>query len=418
LGVKVFCWHTYNGYWAGLGGDKFKARYRIKDERFRFSPRYAPMVYGKGGDGGTTNTTADANFFPLNLLSEACGFPQDPFYVFYGDFYDFLKKRGVAGVKVDAICWAEAFARGKGGRVKLMKSLVNGLERAGGENFGGAYIGCSSMSNDFFYNAATGGVTRLSNDYVPGDPASHGRHVLENAHNSFWLRDILFPDWDMFQSGNTAGRYHAVARAVGGGPIYMTDEPGKQDYGVIKAACARDGSLPEAGLAAVTRDCLFEDGASSGKPVKIFNTAGRGFLLGAFNCRGDGGAVRGSLSVRDIEGISGGEYFVYGYFRGPVGKFTDGGSWSVSLGQYECDVFAVVPVLQGTAVVGLIDKYNAPGYVKSVERYAAGLTVALSDGGRLAVYSEKPPAGVSAAYEYKDKLIVIDAARGAVTVTF
>ena len=50
---------------------------------------------------------------------------------------------------------------------------------------------------------------------------SHTIHIAAVAYNSVFLGEIMQPDWDMFHSLHRAGEYHASARAISGGPIYV-----------------------------------------------------------------------------------------------------------------------------------------------------------------------------------------------------
>jgi hypothetical protein len=43
----------------------------------------------------------------------------------------------------------------------------------------------------------------------------------------------ILPDWDMFQTVHDYSGFHAAARCVSGGPIYITDVPGRHDMDLI-----------------------------------------------------------------------------------------------------------------------------------------------------------------------------------------
>ena len=49
------------------------------------------------------------------------------------------------------------------------------------------------------------------------------------------------PDWDMFQSQHPAGLLHATARAISGGPLYVSDGPGKHDFSLLARVVLPDG---------------------------------------------------------------------------------------------------------------------------------------------------------------------------------
>ena len=65
--------------------------------------------------------------------------------------------------------------------------------------------------------------------------ASHPWHIWTNAHNTLFTQHLnILPDWDMFQTVHEYSGFHAAARCVSGGPIYITDVPGQHDIELIK----------------------------------------------------------------------------------------------------------------------------------------------------------------------------------------
>lgn len=46
------------------------------------------------------------------------------------------------------------------------------------------------------------------------------------------MRTCVPADWDMFSSRHVAADIHAAARAVSGGPVYVSDAPGSHRCGV------------------------------------------------------------------------------------------------------------------------------------------------------------------------------------------
>ena len=45
---------------------------------------------------------------------------------------------------------------------------------------------------------------------------------------------LVQPDWDMFHSQHPAAELHALARAVSGGPVYVSDYPGKHNFDILR----------------------------------------------------------------------------------------------------------------------------------------------------------------------------------------
>ncbi|KAI9870882.1 MAG: hypothetical protein M1823_008612, partial [Watsoniomyces obsoletus] len=77
-------------------------------------------------------------------------------------------------------------------------------------------------------------MLRNSDDFFPDIPESHPWHVFCNAHNALFVQHLnALPDWDMFQTSHAYSGFHAAARCLSGGPIYVTDTPGAHDADLI-----------------------------------------------------------------------------------------------------------------------------------------------------------------------------------------
>ena len=84
-------------------------------------------------------------------------------------------------------------------------------------------------------------LVRNSDDFFPEVPTSHPWHVFCNAHNALFTQHLnVLPDWDMFQTSHSWAHFHAAARCVSGGPIYITDNPGKHDVNLIHQMTAQN----------------------------------------------------------------------------------------------------------------------------------------------------------------------------------
>lgn len=83
---------------------------------------------------------------------------------------------------------------------------------------------------------------RASDDFYPRDPASHTIHIAAVAYNSVFLGEFMQPDWDMFHSLHPAAEYHASARAISGGPIYVRYKL-KPDLSILTRENKRDSLI-------------------------------------------------------------------------------------------------------------------------------------------------------------------------------
>ncbi|XP_061366080.1 probable galactinol--sucrose galactosyltransferase 2 [Gastrolobium bilobum] len=415
-GLKyVYAWHALLGYWGGLDP--------LSDEMRKYNPKIEPIVYTPG-----------------NLSHVVCGVVQmlekvgvgliDPLKIdeFYNDLHGYLARCGVDGVKVDVQCLLDTLGSGYGGRVILTKCIQEALEESVMKNFGGNNIICSmSTNNDYIFCSKRSASARASEDFMPNEPTFQTLHVAAVAFNSLLLGEIVIPDWDMFHSTHYTAEFHAAARALGGCPVYVSDEPGQCDVNIIRKLVLPDGSILRAKHAGrPTRDCLFDDPVMDGKSLlKIWNLNKLSGIVGIFNCQKAGkwpptpGAISlldptlecltitGSISAADVDSLQevadedwNGDSAVYAFNSGKLSKLPKGRTIEVSLGVLKCEVFTISPIrVFGPrlefAPIGLVDMFNSGGATEALGSYRnqSGCVVKIQvrGCGRFGAYSNTKP---------------------------
>lgn len=156
----------------------------------------------------------------------------------YNDFYRFLDYAGVDSVKTDAQFFIDELTS-PSDRRSLIKSYQDAWSIAHLRHFGATVISCMSQTPQILFHSQLPNnkpqiLVRNSDDFFPEVPASHPWHIFCNAHNSLLTQHLnALPDWDMFQTSHAYAGFHAAARCVSGGPIYITDEPGKHNMDII-----------------------------------------------------------------------------------------------------------------------------------------------------------------------------------------
>ena len=158
---------------------------------------------------------------------------------FYHDFYDFLSSAGIDSVKTDAQFFLDEI-KDANHRRSLIKPYQDAWYKAHLQFFSARAISCMSQTPQILFHSLLPSnkprvLFRNSDDFFPDQPASHPWHIFCNAHNSLFTQHLnIVPDWDMFQTNHEYASFHAAARCVSGGPIYITDVPGRHDIGLIR----------------------------------------------------------------------------------------------------------------------------------------------------------------------------------------
>ncbi|KAI4344177.1 hypothetical protein L6164_011434 [Bauhinia variegata] len=412
-GLKyVYVWHAITGYWGGV----FPGM-----EEYGSVMKYPMVSKGVVENEPTWKTDAMA-VQGLGLMN-----PRSV-YKFYDELHSYLASAGIDGVKVDVQCILETLGAGLGGRVELTRQYHQALDASIARNFpDNGCIACMSHNTDALYCSKQTAVVRASDDFYPRDPVSHTIHIASVAYNSIFLGEIMQPDWDMFHSLHPAAEYHGSARAISGGPIYVSDAPGKHNFELLKKMVLPDGSVLRPRLPGrPTKDCLFTDPARDGVSLlKIWNMNKFTGVLGVYNCQGAAWSsterknafhptksevLTGYIRGRDVHLISeaatgsdwNGDCVVYSHRSGELVVLPYNVAMPVTLKVLEHDIFTVTPVkviVPGVsfAPLGLVNMFNAGGAIKGLEYEVKGealvgvVRMEVEGCGKFGVYSSTRP---------------------------
>ncbi|CAD6340089.1 unnamed protein product [Miscanthus lutarioriparius] len=398
-GLKyVYVWHAITGYWGGVRPGEPGTEHYSSSMQF---PKVSPGVMENEPGMKTDVLTVQG----LGLVHPRA------VYRFYDELHAYLAAAGVDGVKVDVQCILETLGAGHGGRVQLTRQYHQALDASIAKNFPeNGIIACMSHNTDALYCSKQTAVVRASDDFYPRDPVSQTIHIASVAYNSVFLGEFMLPDWDMFHSLHQAGDYHGSARAISGGPVYVSDAPGKHNFELLKKIVLPDGSILRARLPGrPTKDCLFTDPARDGVSLlKIWNMNKFTGVLGVYNCQGAAWssvekkntfhhtgteALTCGVKGSDVHLISeaatdpewNGDCAVYQHADGDLVVLPCGAALPVSLKVLEHDILTVSPIKDLApgfrfAPIGLVDMFNSGGAVEGLTYHLLG-GAKLLDGG-------------------------------------
>jgi hypothetical protein len=302
----------------------------------------------------------------------------------------------------------------------LSEKMHEALYKSADEYFDGAVVNCMDMTADAYFNIGNSAVARAVEDYFPAEHGGTGynmergnaaAHLVMAFYNSLYFGQMVYPDFDMFESNNPHAAYHAVARAINNGPVYVTDKPGKQDFEILRSLCYSDGKLIRASKPLIpTEDCLFQ--LQGPKPFKAFSTTGDVGLLGVWNLA-DAEKVQGTISPADVTGIEGERFMVYEHFTHQIWDVTVNDEIKVELPRMGCKLYYIIPATKNAAPVGLIGKYNAPGTIVHKKTGSNKMEITVADHGRFAaIVPENPKTvlldGETTGFVFKDKELTVE----------
>lgn len=391
----VGVWHTINGYWGGINPDSPLGR-QFKDYLF---------AWPKGPKSASTR------YF---ISPGSKGIAE-----FYNDFHKYLSGQGFSFVKVDNQEVTQWLSPGNFPIFTGAEEIHRALNASVKEHFNNTLINCMDMTPDAYLNFGTTAVARAEDDYGPEYDTLHtrnfwfqraGQHILQEVYNSIYFSQMVYPDYDMFESINPAAPIYAIAHAMNDGPTYITDKVGEHDFSVLRPLVYSDGTLLRSESAVLpTEDCLFSVDAA--KPFKAFSTDKDAGLLAAWNCV-DSNGVSGSFKPSDVDGIKGNEFAVYEYFGRSLTIARRDQPVPFSLGGYGYKLYSIVPMTDGNAVIGLVNKYNSPAAVEEAKITSNEIRAVLHEGGEFAaVVAEMPSSvkvdGKDSPFTYNNHLLTV-----------
>ncbi|EEQ88011.1 hypothetical protein RJZ56_004682 [Blastomyces dermatitidis] len=299
----IAVWHALLGYWGGISPDgKIAKEYKTK------------IVKKRDGVAGGSMLAIDP----------------DDIHRFYDDLYKFLLAAGVDSVKTDAQFFLDLLQDPKD-RVRFTSAYQDAWSIASLRHFQAKAISCMSQTPQIIFHSQVPTnkpriLLRNSDDFFPDIPSSHPWHVFCNAHNALLTQHLnVIPDWDMFQTSHPYASFHAAARCVSGGPIYITDVPGEHDINVINQMTAPTtrGNTVILRPSVLGRSIDVYHNYNEGKMLRVgsyngWAKTGSG-ILGLFNISAQ--KISSIVSILDFHGISPGsddEYVIRAHSTGAI----------------------------------------------------------------------------------------------------
>lgn len=213
-------------------------------------------------------------------------------------------------------------------------------------------------------------VSRCSDDFQPENRAWFTKHILQCAYNSLLQGQFYWCDWDMWWTDDGQALKNSVARAISGGPIYISDKIGRSRGEILDSLVMNDGKILRCDNPATpTADCICTDPTNSGKPMKIQNISNGSGVMALFNLDKENRAVSGEIFPDDIIGLEGEEFAIYSHFTKELKILKRNEKITVELkNNDDVKLYTFVPYENGYAEIGRIDKFISPATVAHKEK--------------------------------------------------
>jgi len=327
---------------------------------------------------------------------------------FFHRWFGFLRQQGIAMVKVDGQSNMDRFTEGVVPHGAAMRNYEQAVQGAAAAHFEGGLMACMCHSSDALFAFDSTAVIRSSPDHShkPQHVHFHQPHIINNVFNSLFVGALGWTDWDMFTTTETAAEFHAVGRAISGGPVYLGDGAGRHDVELVAKLITADGQVLRCpSPARPTRDCLFTDCLREARLLKASNRNGSFGVLGLFHCRwSEESAERIAIEDRfcpdDVPEMEGEQFAVYLHFTDRLLVLKKREKCVVKLDFMKAEVATISPLVQcgGTRVAafGLLDKFNGSAAVTTWVTGDGFAVCGLRDGGRAGFFAQHRPKSVLA----------------------
>lgn len=355
-GYQVGMWHPTTGYWMGIDpdGDLYKEckELLIQTDSGRYIHDYK----------------------------------REKSYLYYNLIHDFYKQCDVDFVKIDNQSMMSRLYKGLAPIGKIAREYHDGMEASVGQHFDNNVINCMGMASEDMWNRGVSAISRCSSDFLPESAEWFRKNTIKCAYNSAVQGQLYYCDWDMWWSDDGQAVKNSILKAVSGGPIYMSDELDRSVRDIIMPLVLNDGRIlrcDRPGMPSV--DCLTEDPTSSGKIFKLQNICSDSGIVAVFNFNEDEKTAVGTVSPKDVCGLSGEEFVVYEHFSRTYDIVKYDESISLQIESDEYKVYVIVPINNGFAPIGRVDKLISPKTIKyvcgeNIELYEDGEYAYIKDG--------------------------------------
>jgi len=370
-GVRFFgVWHAFMGYWAGIHPQSALA------QKYR-------LLGNKGVIRSWEPVEEDLRLIHPEDVAE-----------FYEEFYRYLAAQGVNLVKNDGQSEMEIFTLGVLPQTPTMKAYQKAFQTSGKTYFGQNLIPCMCHASDALFHMDHPATYRNSVDYFPTQAtASQQRHLRCNVMNNLWSAHICYPDWDMFQSHRDSALFHAMARCISGGPVYVCDLPHKQDETLLKKLCTSDGRILRTERPALpVNGQIFTDHEHEKQLLAIQNVNCGIGIIGLFHCTATEEPVSSECCAADIDELEQQtvEYACYRPSQKCATVVTPTTAVQTTLAPMESELLFFAPISQGIAPIGALEKLLVAGIFLEIEYGSDSVRVECMDGGTIGFYCQDP----------------------------
>ncbi|MGJ8654581.1 MAG: Sip1-related alpha-galactosidase [Opitutaceae bacterium] len=320
---------------------------------------------------------------------------------FYDKMVGDTKDNGFDFIKVDFHFRTFEHYIGSTDAVEAMRQNNEALENAT-HSMGIPLLNCIAQPNINSLQTKYSALTRSSPDYNQKDKDKNKSNTYQSFANHLWMGQTVWGDLDMFHSHDERDvKPMAIARAISGGPVYISDEPSKIHADVLVPFAYEDGKLLRTSApATLLPESFFIHPFRDDNAFRVVAPMKDGVAaIALFNFTESGKTLKSGFTAKDYSHA--GELLPNGaawtapsegllvYDRDAKSVIELGKGFSTEVGEFDAKLFLVYPKSKGWAIIGRADKYLPAAAVDVTSVSDSEITFTLKESGPLMVWSEK-----------------------------
>ncbi|MFY0714912.1 hypothetical protein J1D01_14645 [Seonamhaeicola sp. NFXS20] len=262
-------------------------------------------------------------------------------------------------------------------------------------------LNCIAQQNFNVFNHRHSAIIRGSIDYKTTKDRLD-LTLVQNFANAFWLGHTHWLDQDMFFANfEETAQLMAVARAMSGGPIYLSDVPEHIDDTVLKPLTYADGRILGTLAPGVPLpESLMQDPYFDGKAFRVIAPLkNKTAAIMAVNLSQDDKELTAQVSLKDYpfaggmmqpyqglwevpkEGI-----LLYDYYKGSALILED--NYQFNLGSRKERLLLLNPIQHGWSIIGRPDKYLSAATFELLEIDNKSVKIQMVEDGPLLIWTD------------------------------
>lgn len=320
---------------------------------------------------------------------------------FYDKMVSDTKDNGFDFIKVDFHTRTFDLYKGTTDPVGAMRHNNEALENAT-HDMNLPLLNCIAQPNINSLQTKYSALTRSSPDYNQADKDKNKSNTYQSFANHLWMGQTVWGDLDMFHTHDARDvKPMTIARAIAGGPVYISDEPSKIKPEVLLPFAYEDGKLLRTSApATLLPESFFIHPFRDEQVFRVIAPMQDGVAaIALFNFTESGKALTGNINTKDYPFA--GELLQPN--NGPWDLPKDGlllfdpatqsvhnltQSFTTNVANFDAKMVFLYPKVNGWAVIGRQDKYLPAAAVTLTSVTNSQISFTLEESGPLLIWSQ------------------------------